>query len=97
MSCNVNFETEIENFLDELEAIGGFDKNNFKNSYSQIFQLNADSIHFFLKIIDNLKETFDQNEWKDAFIIIIQKSISVFCDEEKIYFGGVNAIIQLTQ
>ena len=95
MICNVNFETEMETFLDELEAIGGFDKEVFKLTYDEIYQLNADTNHFFLKIINQIKSTFPEAEWAAAFELIVEKSIAVFCDEEKIYFGSIDAIIAL--
>ena len=95
MSCNVNFETEMETFLDELEAIGGFSKAAFESKYSQIYQFNADTNHFFLKIINQIKSTFPEASWAAAFELIVATGICVFCDENKTYFGSIDAIIAL--
>ena len=97
MTCNENLASEIDNFLDELEAIGGFNKGDFINEFPVITQINADNKYFFLKLIENIKDAFLPSQWATAFSLIIRDGLAVFCDEDKTYIGSVNAIIGLKE
>ena len=97
MTCNENLLAEIDNFLDELVAIGGFNKGDFIDEFPVITQINADTNYFFLKLIENIKDAFSPSQWATAFSLIIRNGLAVFCDENKTYIGSVNAIIALKE